>query len=75
MRAQDWRHYKQYADIRRHAEHILRRTSTGEAPWVIVEGEDDNYRHLTIGHVILQALRARLDAAPLTHPRAEAPPG
>ena len=60
MRAQDWRHYKQYADIRRHAEHILRRTSTGEAPWVIVEGEDDNYRHLTIGHVILQALRARL---------------
>ncbi len=74
VRAQDWRHYKQYADIRRHAEHILRRTSTGEAPWVIVEGEDDNYRHLTIGHVILQALRARLDAAPLTHPRAEAPP-
>ena len=74
VRAQDWRHYKQYADIRRHAEHILRHTSTGEAPWVIVEGEDDNYRHLTIGHVILQALRARLDAAPLTHPRAEAPP-
>ncbi len=36
-------------------------TSTGEAPWVLVEGEDARYRDLTVARVIYQALRSRLN--------------
>ena len=35
---------------------MLRETSTAEAPWTIVEGEDERYRHLTIGKVLLEAM-------------------
>jgi len=40
---------------------MLRSTSTRK-PWIIVEGADDRYRSLTIGKVILETLRRRLDA-------------
>jgi polyphosphate:AMP phosphotransferase len=56
----DWRHlemYKQFQDV---SEHLLRETSTAEAPWLIVEGGDWRYRNLTIGKQILNALQARL---------------
>jgi hypothetical protein len=37
-------------------------TNTAWAPWIIVEGEDDNYRSLTVGQVLLDSLRQRLAA-------------
>jgi polyphosphate:AMP phosphotransferase len=49
--------YKQFQDV---SEHLLRETSTAEAPWLIVEGGDWRYRNLTIGKQILNALQARL---------------
>jgi AMP-polyphosphate phosphotransferase len=58
----DWKHFKRYDDFHRVSERMLRATSTAEAPWLIVEGTDPRYRHLTIGKALLQSLRQRLDA-------------
>jgi polyphosphate:AMP phosphotransferase len=43
------------------AERVLRETSTGEAPWIVVDGSDHRYRTLTVGRVLLEAMRRRLD--------------
>ncbi len=42
------------------AEQALRATSTGEAPWTIVEGTDPRYRGLTVGQHILDRVSHRL---------------
>ncbi len=57
---QDRKHLKLYDHFRRVAERTLRETSTGEAPWTIVEGSDARYRALTIGQHILDRIRERL---------------
>ena len=38
-------------------ERLLRETSTAEAPWYVVEGTDERYRSLTVGKILLEALR------------------
>lgn len=57
----DWKHYKLYDRLRRAAERALRQTSTGSAPWTVIEGTDHYYRSLTAARSILSALRQRLD--------------
>jgi polyphosphate:AMP phosphotransferase len=57
----DWKHFKLYDKFRIVHESVIRHTSTAEAPWTIVEGYDPRYRGLTIGKVILDAIRRRLD--------------
>jgi polyphosphate:AMP phosphotransferase len=57
----DWKHLRLYDDFRSVSERTLRETSTGEAPWVIVEGTDARYRSLTVGTVLLKAMRDMLD--------------
>ncbi|MBV8045591.1 MAG: polyphosphate:AMP phosphotransferase [Paludibacterium sp.] len=56
----DWEHFEQYDLIRKYAEHMIRLTNTADAPWIIVDGEDANYRSLTVGNTVLNMLRARL---------------
>ncbi|MDH4227912.1 MAG: polyphosphate:AMP phosphotransferase [Deltaproteobacteria bacterium] len=56
----EWEHFKLYDKFRKVSERVLRRTSTAEAPWMIVEGADARYRHLTVGKTILNALKERL---------------
>jgi polyphosphate:AMP phosphotransferase len=56
----DWKFFKRYDSFRAVSEHALRRTSTGDAPWHIVEGHDARYRYLTVGRTLLEQLRARL---------------
>jgi len=56
----DWERYKLYDRFRKISEQALRETSTGHAPWTIVEGTDPNYRYLTVGQLLLDALRERL---------------
>ena len=70
----DWKHYKDYDKFQAVHENVIRHTSTAEAPWLIVEGEDAHYRNLTVGKVILKAIQDRLalDASP--PPKALAPP-
>lgn len=59
----DWRRYKRYDEFATVSERVLRETSTGEAPWIVIEGADPNYRSLTAGRSLLNAIRARLSAA------------
>ncbi len=57
----DWKHFKLYEKFRVVNESVIRHTSTAQAPWIIVEGFDARYRSLTVGNVILDALRKRID--------------
>jgi AMP-polyphosphate phosphotransferase len=61
---EDWRRFEQYEDYRKVSARVLRQTSTPEAPWTVIEGTDARYRSLTAGKVLLETLRARLDAQP-----------
>jgi polyphosphate:AMP phosphotransferase len=53
-----WDAYRVYTRRRELWEHVLRESSTGAAPWTIVEGTDDRYRDLTIGNLVLAAMKA-----------------
>jgi polyphosphate:AMP phosphotransferase len=57
----DWEHFKHYDEFRAVSEDVLLRTSTGQAPWVVVDGEEARYRSLTVGKLLLESLRKRLD--------------
>ena len=59
----DWDFFKLYDRFYRISEDVLRETSVGHAPWIVVEGEDARYRSVTAGKAILNALRERLKAA------------
>ena len=61
--ATDWRTLKLYNKSHEISEHVLRETSTGEAPWYVVEGADERYRNLTVGKILLDALRGRWSQA------------
>lgn len=64
------RHVVEHRQMHKHAdqlmpvlEDVVRRTSSGDAPWVVVPSADEEYRDLTIGETVLAAIRKRLDAA------------
>ena len=65
----DWERFKIYDKFRKVSEYALRETSTGEAPLTVVEGTDARYRGMTVGKIILDAIRKRLD-----HPATPAQP-
>jgi AMP-polyphosphate phosphotransferase len=43
------------------SESFVRRTSTAEAPWIVIPGADDRNRALTFGRHLLASMRERLD--------------
>jgi len=51
---------KTYDKFQKVASDMLRLTNTSWAPWIVVESSDDRYRSLTVGKLILDALRKRL---------------
>jgi polyphosphate:AMP phosphotransferase len=57
----DWARFKLYDRFRTVSEYYLRHTSTGEAPWTVIEGEDSRYRSLTVGKLLLASMRERLN--------------
>ncbi len=68
---------KTYDRLQHVAGHVLRVTNTAHAPWIIVEGTDDEYRSLTVGRIVLEAMKRRLSqdglqrvpvAPPIVHP-------
>jgi AMP-polyphosphate phosphotransferase len=63
----DWKHLEMYDKFQEVAQHMLRETSTADAPWLVVEGTDERYRSLTVGQTILDALRRRLDEPKIPH--------
>jgi len=61
----DWKYFKLYDRFVDVCERFLRRTSTGEAPWIVVPGADRRYRSLAVGRHLLAAMRERLDEKPI----------
>ena len=58
----DWEHWHLYDRFVAAAERLIMRTSTGHAPWRIVEGEDHRYRTVAVVTELRAALRAHLAA-------------
>ncbi|MRR50348.1 MAG: polyphosphate:AMP phosphotransferase [Rhodocyclaceae bacterium] len=56
----NWDRLKTYDKLQDAVGHVLRMTNTPWAPWIIIEGEDDRYRSLTTGKILLDAIRQRL---------------
>ena len=73
MTRTDWKHFERYEDFRSVSEEVLSQTSTGSAPWTVIEGTDAHYRGLTAGAALLTAMRARL-AEGKSHPRSKQTP-
>ena len=51
----DWDFFKQYDRFYRVSESTLRKTSTANAPWIVVEGSNPEYRAVTVGKTLLEA--------------------
>jgi polyphosphate:AMP phosphotransferase len=71
---EDWKAYRIYNKAHELWESLLRETSTGVAPWHIVEGTDGRYRYLTVGKILLDVLRTTLAPRPTTPKHAITPP-
>jgi len=56
----DWDFFKVYDRFYKVSEHTLRETSTAQAPWIVVEGSDPEYRAVTVGKTLLEGIRKRL---------------
>ncbi|UCF41922.1 MAG: polyphosphate:AMP phosphotransferase [Gemmatimonadota bacterium] len=54
---------KRYDDFRPVSEEALRLTSTGVAPWHIVEAQDERYRDYTVATTLVRGLREALEEA------------
>lgn len=61
----DWKHWEMYDDFIAAAERTIRMTSSGPAPWTIIEGEDTRYRSLTLLMTLRDALVRHLEAMEL----------
>lgn len=70
----DWKHFRLYDKFRKFSERVLRETSTGAAPWLVIDGSDHRYRSLTAAGAVLDAMRRRLDAPADPEPAIQAPP-
>lgn len=57
---EQWRNWRRYDKFVAAAERVLQRTSTGNAPWMIVEGVDEGYRSLTVATAIKDAVSKAL---------------
>ncbi|HXH02588.1 MAG TPA: polyphosphate:AMP phosphotransferase [Candidatus Competibacteraceae bacterium] len=68
----DWQIYETYDAAMAVAEHLLRKTSSGEAPWHMVEAADERHRNLSVMRTLLEGLQTRL-AQPRAPTWAEAP--
>ncbi len=59
----NWDRLKTYDKLQNVVGHVLRMSNTPWAPWIIIEGEDDRYRSMTTGKILLEAIRQRLSNA------------
>jgi polyphosphate:AMP phosphotransferase len=67
-----WRHWRMFDRFVAAADRAIRRTSTDQAPWHIVEGEDERYRSMVVGTALRDAIRRALERTALrrqTEPR------
>jgi AMP-polyphosphate phosphotransferase len=69
---QDWELYDLYDRVHDVAERALRKTSTAEAPWHIVEGYDDRHRSLAVAGIVARSLQEHLSRSQKQHTAATA---
>lgn len=60
IQSEDWEIYDSYDQGIRVVESYLEQTSSGQAPWHIVESTDARYRDVTIAETLLSAVKHRL---------------
>jgi polyphosphate:AMP phosphotransferase len=70
----EWATFKRYDTFAKVSERFVRATSTGAAPWYVVNGADERYRALTVGETLRAALRDRLDEKAPSRPGGNPPP-
>jgi polyphosphate:AMP phosphotransferase len=56
----DWKHWRLYDGFIEAAERTIRKTSTGHAPWKIIEGFDLGYSSTQVGTLICEAIEKHL---------------
>ena len=66
---EQWKHWRMYDKFIAAAEQALRQTSTVDSPWMIVEGDDEAYRSITVATMIRDAVGKALSEG-----RGERPP-
>ena len=59
---EDWDNWRMFSQFEETAERIIMRSSTGEAPWSIIEGADPNFRSLTVATIIRDEINKKLEA-------------
>ena len=57
---EDWRNREKWPAYEQAVDEMLQKTSTRQAPWVIVEGNDKRYARLKVLHTVRKALEERL---------------
>jgi len=60
----DWEYFRHYKKFVKVCDPFLRRTSTAEAPWIVVPGADPRYLALTVGRHLLASMRERIEDRP-----------
>ena len=70
----DWKYFKLHRKFVKVCDPFLRKTSTAEAPWIVVPGADPRFRTLTVGRHLLAAMRERLDEKPVKRLPERTPP-
>jgi AMP-polyphosphate phosphotransferase len=70
----DWKFHSKYDEFLPISAHAVRRTSTGFAPWEIIEASDCRFRHLTVAEKICSAIEKRLAKPPTLKPELEPTP-
>ena len=60
--------YDQFIDV---AEQVIKETSTGEAPWLIVDGSDIRYSSLTVGQHVLDRVSQHIEHRKNHYPEAD----
>ncbi|HTJ85438.1 MAG TPA: polyphosphate:AMP phosphotransferase [Polyangiaceae bacterium] len=69
----DWERFDLYDRFRRISERSLRITSTQPAPWYVIESVDEEYRALSVGRIVRDAIKKRL-AEPTQNVQVPTPP-
>jgi polyphosphate:AMP phosphotransferase len=73
IQSEDWSIYDSYDQGMLVVESYLEQTSSGEAPWHIVESTDARYRDVSIAQTLLAAVQKRLAAVAAEAPQANEP--
>ncbi|MEM9695014.1 MAG: polyphosphate:AMP phosphotransferase, partial [Myxococcota bacterium] len=69
----DWSNHKRYDDFRAAAERAIRKTSTGEAPWILIEANDRRYRRIEAARQLVSAMQRHVDRPATNGGNPEAP--